>query len=168
MEIKPIIEKLEASDEYVRWKKHNKETYLTHALNIMDGQSFGDWQLGYFNKKSNKITVFELGDRISISPESEVFKKEETAVKPLDKKKIKVDLKKVLDTANTLVQKKYPQILAQKIVIILQNLELGQVWNLTYISKSFEVLNIKISSEKGNVLSHDLKPLFEFRSTKKS
>ncbi len=168
MDTKQIIKKLESSDEFVRWKKSNQNTYLTHALNMLDEHCFSGWQLGYYNKSSNKITVFEMGDRINICPEQEVFKEESTLVKPLDIKKVKVELNQALESANKLIKDKYSKISFNKAVIILQNIEIGQVWNLTFIGKSFDVLNIKISSESGKVLSHDLKPLFELDGTKKS
>ena len=168
MDIKEIIAKLESSDEFVRWKKQNPKSYLTHVLNIVDGHCFGEWQIGYYNKKRDKITVFEVGDPIIVDPESEVFKEEKALVKALDKEKIKVDVNQALELANKIMKSKYPQIQPLKSVIIIQNIELGQVWNLTFVSNSFDVLNIKISSEDGKVLSHDLKPIFQFDSKKKS
>lgn len=168
MEIKQIIESLETSNQFVEWKKKNPEAYLSHALNIIDNHTFTEWQLGYFQPKTQKITVFEIGETITISPESDVFKKEETTVKPLNIASVKIDITQVLETANNLKQSKYPQILTQKIIIILQNIDLGQLWNITFVSKTFEVLNMKISAENGKVLSHELKPLFEFKSTKDS
>ena len=47
-----------------------------------------------------------------------------------------------------------------KEVVILQNLDVGQVWNITYITKSFQTLNIKIDAETGDVLEDKLHQIF--------
>jgi hypothetical protein len=75
-------------------------------------------------------------------------------------------MEQAMETASKLNTESYPQIKSSKQIIILQNLEQGQLWNLTFVSSSMDVLNIKIDAASGEVLSHNLNRLFEFRNFK--
>lgn len=166
MEIQDMVSQVESSDIYLKWKKNNSDSYLCHALNIVDGHTFGNWQFGYFNKARHHITVFELSDPISISPESEVFQEEKTLVKPLEMEKVKIDINQAIERGNQLRDSHYSHIVLTKTVLILQNIEHGLVWNITFVGKAFEIINVKISAADNAILSHNLKPLFESRGAK--
>jgi hypothetical protein len=161
--INEIISGLEKRTEFVSWKKNNPGAFLTHAFIVKDKEIFSKWQIGYYNPERAKITVFELGDPMVISPESEVFKDESTMVRALVKESIKIDYESALVTAFKVNKEFFPQIISNKQIMILQNLEMGIVWNITLISQSLEVLNIKIDASNGNVLYKNLSRLFEFR-----
>lgn len=164
-DIKQMKLTLEQSTEFQEWKKEHADSYLTHAFNVVEKGVFEKWQLGYYSKASGKITVFEIGEAITISPESEVFQEEKALVRPLNLENVKFSMGEAIEKAEELRKENYKQIFPDKIIIILQNIEQGQLWNLTIVGKTFDILNIKISSENGEVLQHDLKPLFEFRKT---
>jgi len=164
MKVIEAIGKIEASKEYGKWLKQNPSAYLAHAFTMKEGEGFESWQVGYYNPEHNKVTVFELDDKVQMMPESEVFKKDETAVKALDRQKIKLDVEDALKAALVLNQEKYPQIRSDKQIIVLQNLDEGQVWNITFISQSMDVLNIKLDSAEGTVVSHNLSRIFEFKN----
>lgn len=165
-QIKQIQLTLEQSKEFQEWRTQHPDGYLTHAFNVINNHVFDKWQLGYYSKQTSKITVFEVGESITISPESEVFQEEKALVRPLNLENIKFELGQAVEKAEELRAESYKQILPEKTIIILQNIELGQLWNLTIVGKTFDILNIKISSENGEVLHCDLKPLFDFRKTK--
>lgn len=165
-QIKQIQITLEQSKEFQEWKSNNPSGYFTHAFNVINKHVFDNWQLGYYSKETSKITVFEIAETITISPESEVFQEEKALVRPLNLENIKFELGQAIEKAEELRAESYKQIFPEKTIIILQNIELGQLWNLTIIGKTFDILNIKISSENGEVLHCDLKPLFDFRKTK--
>lgn len=164
MKVIDAIAKIEDSKEYSKWSKENRSAFLAHAFTMKEEAGFESWQVGYFNPEHDKVTVFELDEKIQMMPESEVFKKEETLVKALDREKIKLDVEEALSAALSFGHEKYPQIRSGKQIIVLQNIEEGQVWNITFISPSMDVLNIKVSSDEGTIVSHNLTRIFEFKN----
>jgi hypothetical protein len=166
MGAKEIVENLEQSKEFSKWRKANKEAYLAHVFTMKEKDRFDSWQVGYYNKAKERITVFEIGESIEILPESEVFKREETAVRPLDISIVKIDLSDALERALKLTVESYPQIRSDKQILILQNIEQGQLWNITFVSPSMDVLNVKVDAASGEVVSHNLNRLFEFKNFK--
>ena len=94
------------------------------------------------------------------SPESEVFKKEKTVVKRLDIKKVKKDFEDAVSIANKFQREKYSTEIPIKKIVVLQNIDFGQIWNITFISKTFNTLNMKIDAGSGKVKKHELVSLF--------
>jgi hypothetical protein len=164
MKVTEAIKRVEASKEYGKYMKERPDSFLAHAFTMKEDEGFESWQLGYYSPKKDKITVFELGESVKMLPESDVFKKEETIVKRLDLAKLRLDIDQAIEAAYKVNKEHYPQVLSNKQILILQNIEEGQVWNITFISPGMDVLNIKIASEDGKVISHHLSRLFEFKN----
>ena len=74
MNIKEIIQKVESSDEFKKWKTQNEDFFLIHAFSMFEKISDIEWQLGYYNKDKDKIVVFFLSESIKMSQESDVLK----------------------------------------------------------------------------------------------
>lgn len=158
---KESLKILENSKEFKEWKKENPDTYLSYGF-LMPSSS-KDWKIGYYHKKENKITSFNVGEMITTEPESEIFKKDETEVNKIDLKKIEFDVDKALEIAKKFQEENYKNDVPNKTIIILQNLKIGQIWNITYITLTLKSLNIKLDTEKGEVLEHKSTSLFEFK-----
>ena len=161
-QFKEAVGILKKSNEFKEWKKKNPDTYLSYGFFVLEQTNSG-WKIGYYHKKDDKITSFNIGKKVNIEPESEIFKKPETKVEKLDEKKVKLDLADAITIANSLQKEEYAGEDPQKIIAILQTLKMGQVWNITFVTKSFNTLNFKIKSENGRVLDKKLTSLFEFR-----
>ena len=168
MEAKQAIGYLWAAQEFVKWKTLYKDNFLTHLFMMPDADLKGEWQIGYYSPHTEMMTSFFLNfdDRgqtvIEISPETEVFKKEEDQIRELDTKKILVDYDEAMSIANDIMTKEYPKEPIMKRVVILQVLEEGQLWNITFVSQAFATINVKVSSETGKIIRHDKKSLISF------
>ncbi len=161
MEFKDAFKKLQESNEFKKWKKKNKDFYLAHGF-ITYGKGNGEWQIGYYSKKKDVMVSFFIDDLIKISPETEVFKKEEAHVRELDVEKIKLDYSAVLEKSSSFQKEKYSNEEPSYIFVIVQNLEIGIVWNVTFVTKNFNALNMKVSAENGEILEHSIAPLMSF------
>jgi hypothetical protein len=168
MKVTEAIKMVEASKEHGKFMKSSPDSFLAHAFTMKEDEGFESWQLGYYSPKKNKITVFELDESVTVMPESDIFKKEETEVKALDISRIKLDVDEAIEAALKVNKENYPQVLSNKQILIIQNIDVGQVWNITFISPGMDVLNIKIASDTGKVVSHNLSRLFEFKNFKDS
>lgn len=165
MELKPALKKLEESKDFKKWQKSNKNTYFSYAFKIKEEMGKDDWQLGFYNKKNDKITTFVMDNgTISIRPEEDVFKKEGMEVNEIKLEKVKIAFEDAVAKASDFQQKNFPKDKSTKTIAILQNVEnLGNIWNITYITESFNTLNMKISAENGRIVEHSLSSIFDFR-----
>lgn len=165
MDIKPALSKLEESPEFKKWRHKNKNTYFSYAFKISQEMDMDDWQLGFYNKKKDKITTFVMdGNSIKIRPEEEIFKKEGMEVNEIQLHKVKLTFDNAVGKADEFQQKNFPKDRSVKTIIILQNMaKLGNIWNITYVTEAFNTLNMKIDASSGKVLEHSLSSVFSFR-----
>src|SRR3989338_639016 len=137
MDLKPALKKLEESKDYKDWHKSNKDTYFSYAFKIPQEMP-DEWQLGFYNKKNDRITTFVMnGSAIIIRPEEEVFKREETKINKIELEKVNLTFDNAISKANEFQSKNYPKDKSVKAIVILQNIsKYGNVWNITYITES--------------------------------
>ena len=162
MKIKEIISKLENSKEFQDWKKKNKEDYLAHVFNMFDNQTEGIWQIGYANKDS-KVTTFIIGENITIMPDEKVFQEKKSKIKKLDLNKVKIDLDEALNKAEEFQKEKYDGNTPLKIMVVVQNIANNVLYNITYITRAFNTLNMKIDATDGKLISHEITPMLQFK-----
>lgn len=162
MEFKKAVDRLLKSKEFKEWKHTCKNSHLAHGFISVDDND--QWQIGYYNKETDKITSFVMGSEIVINPEENIFKEEHTEVKELDLDKINVDESKALEIAENLQQTYYSSDPPMKKILIIQNIDLGQIWNITFITRTFKTLNMKIDAETGRIIEHKATSIMQFRS----
>ncbi|MBI2651684.1 hypothetical protein HYX01_04390 [Candidatus Woesearchaeota archaeon] len=167
MELKSALEKLKKSTEFLEWSKENTNNFFSYAFQIPE-ENKEDWQLGFYQKSTDKMTTFIVGATlITIRKDEEIFKKPDMELIPIDVKKVKVSFNKISKKAINFQKENYPKELISKTIAILQNLkECGDHWNITYITHSFNALNIKVNAENGEVISHSLDNFMDFISSK--
>ena len=103
-------------------------------------------------------------DSISIRPEEEVFNEEKTEVDEVELSKVRLSFDDAMAKSSEFQQKNFPKDKSMKTIAILQNLpNLGNVWNITYITESFNTLNMKIDASAGKVLEYKISSIFSFR-----
>ncbi len=165
MDLKPALKKLEESQDFKKWNQQNKNTYFSYAFKIPQEMGSNEWQLGFYNKKKDKITTFVIEENnIKIRPEEEIFKKEETKVNEVHLDKVKLTFDDVIVKANKFQEKNFPKDKSIKTIAILQNLSnFGDIWNITYITEAFNMLNMKIDASTGKILQHNISSVFSFR-----
>ena len=162
MLFKDALTILKKSKEFKEWKKKNLDAYLSYGFFVVEKHS-DNWKIGFYHKKEDKITSFNIGKKIIVKPEEEVFKKDKTMVKKIDLEKVNLDLDEAIKNAIEFQKKEFSNENPQKIIAILQNIEIGQVWNITFITQNLNTLNIKIDSYNGRVLDKKLTNLMEFK-----
>ena len=164
MELKQAFEKVSKSKEYKDLIKENNDIFFSYALMTIEKNEASSWQLGFYNKATDKITTFVIGkNEIAVQKEEEVFKKPGMEVKPIEMEKAKLKFNEIITKAEKFKKEEYPKETISKTISILQNLEdYGTIWNITFVTDSFKTLNMKINPENGEVLHHALEPLMSF------
>src|SRR3989338_692640 len=122
------------------------------------------WQLGFYNRATDKITTFVIGkNEIAVQKEEEVFKKPDMEVKPVGIEKAKLKFDEIIKKAEKFKKEEYPKEAISKTIAILQNLQgFGTVWNITFVTDSFKTINLKINAENSEVISHNLESIMDF------
>lgn len=158
------LSKLFASDEYKSWRKSHEGSFLSHVFGIIEKGKETEWQVGFYDPIQDKIATFILqGGNITVNPNEEVFKQENKLIE-LDFMKVRIKLEDALSIAEEFKNKNYPAEVADKTIVILQNLKMGIVWNMTMITKSFNTINFKINAVDGFLIEHKKSPIFDFRA----
>ncbi len=160
MDVKETIKKAESSPEFREFIQKNPDHYLVHAFSINDAQGFKGWEFGYYSKSSDKIAIFEFDDdKVTMHPESEVFKPEEKHVKALQLDKVNISYDDAMKIVESTLKENYREPLIRAIVL-LQNIdEFSQIWNTTIITMAFNVINVKLDADSGKVLKHSKESL---------
>lgn len=168
MDIKKEIEELQKGEVFRKWKGKNKDNYLSYALFIFD-EDKDKLEVGYYNKKTDKVTTFCIlncgseNRNVKLENEENVFKKPDMKVEELDMGSEIMDVNNILSICSSLQKEKYPAETPVKIILILQKLDpYGQIYNVTYVTKCFKTLNMKIDSETGDIVEDQLVSLVQF------
>jgi len=160
------IKELEASSEFQKYKNKNQDIFLAHVFYMIDEVNKDIVQVGYYNKKTEKIVTFVMEKgKICTNPEEQVFKEQKTVINPIELSRVKINIEEALKIAEELRNEKYKDQLPIKRIAILQHLPLGQVWNITYVTQAFKTLNIKIDSKTKKIVSDKLVSIVELGPT---
>jgi len=165
MKLKDVIEKIETHSEFSEWRKGNKDSYLAHAFMMMDKANENMWQVGYYNPKTDKVTTFILeGDNLKVSGEQNIFKKPGCTVEKLDIEKVKIGSVQAIETAEKIMESDYPKAVPMKMFFIVQNIpKQGHVFNITFVTQDLKTVNVRVSSETGEVVCHNVQSLIDMK-----
>ena len=164
MNLKNILNKIKESKEYVGWFKEHKEYFLSNVFIMLeDSENIGDIQFGFCNDTGEKITSFIFNEKIKDKFEDDIFKKPGSKVSKIEIEEAKIEIEDALKIANKSNKEYYPTEFATKKMLILQNIE-DMIWNITFITKSFNMINFKIDAKEGKLLKHEKKSLLQLGS----
>lgn len=141
MDFKKIIEQLENSEIFKEWKQKHNDYYLAHFFMIPEDNP--SWQIGFSD--GEKVTTFTL-DPIKYEEHNEINKNPNSKINPLDITDFKYDFKDIKNTFEKTISKKYPKENIFKTIIIIQNIDGNNLYNITGLTHSFKTLNIKINN----------------------
>jgi uncharacterized protein YpmB len=151
-EIKKFLQELEESKIFKDFKEKNPLAYnssISKIENIL--------QIDYYDPNEDKITSFTKKDNDIISQESEVFRKEKIKIQELKLDKIKITSKAIED----IISIKYQEIPTKKIFILQQ--KEAPIWNVTYLTQSMNILNMKINAETGQIIEEKMESALNFQ-----
>jgi len=141
--LKEDLKLIENSEVFKKWNKNN--AYLVSCF-FLDNK----WQFDFYSKKTKKMSSFNIeNNNIKIIEEdSKVFQKEQKDLEELDLNKIKTELEP-LETIS-------------KRIIILQKIN-TPLWNISYITSAFNLLNIKINAANSKIIEQNFDSIIKFK-----
>lgn len=147
MNITEALQSIKTSEK-VKKLLQDDTHFLSHACLIEQKDKPSSWEFGFYNKATSKITVFESAP-FNERQEDEVLKKDEDSLKPLDLNDVKISLDSALIIAQEKLDEKNIKLITKKIIIL--QADPNAIWNLTFMTQSFDLVNIKINASSGAV-----------------
>ena len=161
-EIKKDLESLKKSNEFKEYRKRCPNSYLCAGFMILESiNNNAKWQLDYYCPNSDKITTFCLKDKLEMK-ESRTAHRDKKKVAELNLDNVDLGMQRALDIVSKLRDKNYPDEKATKIIVILQNINKKEAWNITYLTSSFKVLNVNIDAQNGDLIKEKLENVLNF------
>lgn len=153
----------------VQWMNNHPHSYLCHAFIMANEEGEGEWLFGFYDTNDQTISSFSMqaGEAV-MSPPEEVFAEPGKIVEKLvwsSQLKPFTEALRILDTVATTF---YPAEKMAKKICILQTLENRTLWNMTGVTGSLSVINVKIDALSGNVVTHTKQSLMDFRAPEKN
>ncbi|MBI5392421.1 hypothetical protein HZA96_01005 [Candidatus Woesearchaeota archaeon] len=158
MNLKEIVRIVEQTQPFKDFKQQFPKAYLVHIFS-MTKQPL---QLGYYDENAELITTFDVNNGVQKEQSAPFREPNKQAIKPLEITQVSFSLEEAEEIAATIQKEKYLREMIRESIIILQHLDIGQIFNITFITHSFKTLNIKIDASTRQVISHDLTNLVGF------
>lgn len=162
MDLKQKLEELKNSEDFKTWNKENPENFLAHFFLTEQNGKINELQVGFYNKKKQKMKPFSIFESITALEEEKIFREPNKRIHELDIKKVKINLEDAIETIKKICLESYSQHPIMKSIIILQNIKGTNVYNVTLITQTFSAINIKMNSEDGSVVSKTITNLAAF------
>ncbi|MDD9954542.1 MAG: hypothetical protein OXR66_09515 [Candidatus Woesearchaeota archaeon] len=153
-DVQELVAKVEASDVF-----EQGSLYLCHVFtNVKDGNH--DMEVGYYDRKTDKITVF-VGDPVVARPPEDVYK-DGGAVQELKISDVSIGFAEAQQIAEDFRTAKYNAHPVMQAICVLQQLD-EPVWNITLVLATLNMLNIRIHAGSGDIISTDLRNIMDLR-----
>ena len=171
MLIKELYQKLMQSPRF-------KATgFLSHIFVTADPQGNdalvpeGLWEFGFYDAKKDIVHSYALQLHTAIldEKESQVFKKESDTVHQMNLDELELDFEGAASAALAFQKKQYPGQSPGRAMFVLQDLGISLIWNITFITTAFNVLNMKFAAgtrgekKSGEIISHELSNLMQWK-----
>lgn len=150
MDVKESYADLMASKEFREFVEKDPGFELVHAHIMKEAGKDANWEFGFYHKGRDRMVVFETKP-IKRTPEQEVFK-ENPHINALEIEKTDISFDNAMIICENIRKEKFNSEPVTKYIVTLQNIH-KQVWNITLITRAFNLINIRIDSDNGDVIS---------------
>lgn len=164
-ELKRALKNLQKVKEFKDFKKKNPKAYLASCVVVIDDKKVGDWQIDFYLPKKHKMATFVVKDIVEFKGEDDIFQKEKAEVKGLRLDDVKIGFDKMLKLLEGFRKKDYSGDFPNKTIAVLQTIEDYPVWNLTLLTATLKVLNVKINAVDGKVISDNIENFLSFKAS---
>lgn len=155
--IKEKYNNLIATEMYKEFIEHNPDYKLSHFFFVNESNNLVDEQVGFYSEKTDKVVSFDLLRHSASEPENAA--KTSGTIPSFSVKDVEVDVDEALKICQELVDKEYSQHTSTKTICILQTLDNILLWNITVITNTLHMINIKINAKTKEVITHSAKSI---------
>ncbi len=145
MDMLEAVRTVEASALFREWRAEHPDYYLSSVF-MSEAGPLEDWQVAYYHAGEDRIVSFGVEPLKRFEPQ-EVFKAH-GPVPPLDLASVKIDLGRARGVAAAILKDNFSGEQVLRVIVILQRLDTA-IYNFTFVTKSFNVINLKIGAADG-------------------
>lgn len=152
----------ESYDRLIKSKEFKKQGYLCGIFMMSELENIDDqdWEIDFYDKKSGKITSYSTGNDIRTLSKEKPFAEDKEAIEEINLEDVKISYEKAIEIGKNALERRNEE--ATKIIVILQKIK-DTIWNITFITKKLNILNIKMDAVKGNILKEEIVSLLSFK-----
>lgn len=163
-DFKKIIDELINSKEYSDFKIKNKDYYLAHGFVQLNANFTlkSNWQIGFYSPKKDNLAVFETNP-IKLLPFEKAFKKDGEISELKNIQNLKTT-NEILELLKIHHKKKYLSQIPSSYLIIVQIIENIPVYNITTITTSFSMINIRFNALTGEIILDECRSILDLRN----
>lgn len=158
-DVHEYIQEVEESEAFETFSRESPEAYLVHVFsNVKQGQD--GVEVGYYLPGKDAITVFTRAP-VKARPPEDVFKEHGT-VPRLEIGKVEVGFARARALADEYRKEHYPTHPVMQEICILQQMDVP-VWNMTLVTQTLNMLNLRIDAASGAVIRTDMQNILSLR-----
>ena len=154
-----IFAQLQETRLFLDWKEKHPKGFLSHffsSLSFLE-ESEMHWEVGFFDPQEEKITVFFQEEmNFSCRAPEKVFQEKDKSVEMLSLQEVKITLENALQLFTQELQQRYPALKVGQGFVVLQKLQENLLWNVSGMTTSFSVANLKMHAITGKILDMQL------------
>lgn len=166
--LQTALKQVQNSATFQAWLEEHPDSYLSSFFKIIEQEDVDWWQVDFYYPQGDTITSFVVNETVKLTTkDSAIFKKPESKIHALDLKTVLVDIQKALAKANEVREEKYKTEKTSKTIVLLQNIS-RTIWNISLLTHTFKLVNVRIDAGTGDVLEDSIVPLFDFGKQKAS
>ena len=162
------LERLQQHEVFQAWREENPDHYLVHGFLMLGPDVKSEWQIGFYHPDADVISAFAVDDEgaVTMNPPSEAFK-DTVVIRELDVNHVEHDVDRALADAEEHRAAKYRGHDPARTIVLLQHLERGQVWNITFVTSTFAVCNIKLDAKTHEIVHSSCETLLAWGDAQK-
>lgn len=147
-------------EAYKKVMKKKPEGFLCSVFAMCSPDEINNinWQFDFYNEKKETISSYVVkGEKIEEANIGEKpFKQDKDKINKLNLENVKINYKEALEIAEK--ESKEPN---SKIIILLQNMD-TEIWNISFFTIAFNLVNVKIDAKTKKIISKTCAPLIQF------
>ena len=153
--LKEKLKEIKESDKFKEWHEKHFHAYLCSVF-ISEGLQFD-----FYDTETDKITSFNEDE---VLEEQEIFRKEKKKLVKLKLDDVKIKLEEVKKVIEKVLEEKGRVEKSTKDIIFLQVYEGKVIWNVTYITDCYNILNVKVDAKTGEVLFEKIESALSWKA----
>ncbi|MBI2666913.1 hypothetical protein HYX13_04835 [Candidatus Woesearchaeota archaeon] len=160
MEPQEVLTQLKNTSLFTEWKKENKQSFLSHFFSPIDFMNIPQqepaWEIGFLNSQKKKVTVFFQNDtdgEFSHRAPENVFQEKDDIIEELIFHNVKISFHQAIEAFTSHLKQEFPAVAVKQGFVILQSLQGNTLWNISGITSTFSVINLKLHAKTGKVLN---------------
>ena len=142
-------------DILTKSKEFDSKGYFCSAFIMSEFKDLKEqnWQLDFYDEKKDRITSYVVLPSIKkINDEAEVYQESKIKLNKLELTSKLIEFNKILEISSEELTKTSET--PNKTIVVLQNDGKNMIWNMSFVTNSFNLINLRIEAITGKILDN--------------